>query len=508
MRLRDVLRAHPGLALLGAVAGPASMLPTALLPLVIGAAVDGGIAGGESIAGWIAVVLALAAVQAVASAATNWTSHTLWVAGASHAQRALIGQVTALGAALPRRVRTGDVVAMGSDDVFSVGNAVEQYPRAIGATVTFAVVATVLVTVAPLLGLVALIGVPLAVLGIGGCLRPLQRRKEQLREEFADVNAIGADVVAGLRVLRGIGGEQRFHRRFVAASSEVRSAGLRVGSIEAWIAAIEVVLTGLVIVTITWLGAAMAVDGAITAGELVAFYGASAYLVVPVGAAGEASAELAAGWVACRKLTGLLQQPVGEPPPDAATLPPGPLSLADADGVGAAGECTVLDADRARAERLGGLADGTDVTLGGVPLRRVDPAELRSRLIVVLGDDVWFSGPVGAELAAGDRIDVDTAIWAADATDVIDALPDGYATQLSERGRSVSGGQRQRLLLARALTADPDVLVLEEPTSAVDAHTERRIVDRVCRLRAGRTTVVLTSSPIWHNAAGRHEEGR
>nr|WP_317891403.1 ATP-binding cassette domain-containing protein [Saccharopolyspora pogona] len=96
-------------------------------------------------------------------------------------------------------------------------------------------------------------------------------------------------------------------------------------------------------------------------------------------------------------------------------------------------------------------------------------------------------------------MDVDSALHAADARDVMSALPaDGL---LDERARSLSGGQRQRLLLARALCADADVLILDEPTSAVDAHTEVRIAERVSEFRRGRTTVVLSQSPLWKAVA-------
>jgi ABC-type multidrug transport system fused ATPase/permease subunit len=93
------------------------------------------------------------------------------------------------------------------------------------------------------------------------------------------------------------------------------------------------------------------------------------------------------------------------------------------------------------------------------------------------------------------RVGLDDALWAADVSDVLAGLDGGLAEWLTERGRRLSGGQRQRLMLARALTADADVLVLDEPTSAVDAHTEARIARRVTELRRGRTTVVITASP-------------
>lgn len=107
--------------------------------------------------------------------------------------------------------------------------------------------------------------------------------------------------------------------------------------------------------------------------------------------------------------------------------------------------------------------------------------------------DVPSSGAVGAE----------AALAAAQCGDVLDALVQGSPdvrdpldAHLTERGRSLSGGQRQRLALARSLLADPEVLVLDEPTSAVDSHTEARVARGVRELRKGRTTVVLTSSPL------------
>lgn len=497
-----MLRAHPLLTLTATIAGAMAMLPTAVMPLVIGAAIDRGIAAGQpnELLGWIGVVVGLALCQALASAVLNWASHTMWIEGAVYAQRQLVRKTVALGASLPEQVKTGDVAAMGSEDVYDIGNSVELVGRVAGSVVSFGVIAAALVSISPMLGTVALIGVPIAAIGIGPLLRPLERRKETQRERTTEINALGADIVAGLRILRGIGGERQFLGRFVGASRRLRSAGLAVGKLQSLLAAAEVALPGLVTVVVTWLGARQAVDGAISAGELVAFYGASAFLVVPVRTATEAAEALTTALVAVRRIDGLLRLrttdvPVGEPLP----LPPGALSLAEGELVVPAGQLTVLAPDRPLAERLAGYQPG-EVLIGGVPVARVERSELRSRVVLVLGDDAWFSGPVGAELAAGARVPVGRAIWAADATDVIDALPDRYDEVLSERGRSVSGGQRQRLQLARALTLDPDVLVLEEPTSAVDAHTEARIVDRVADLRAGRTTVVFTSSPLWQRA--------
>jgi ABC-type multidrug transport system fused ATPase/permease subunit len=151
------------------------------------------------------------------------------------------------------------------------------------------------------------------------------------------------------------------------------------------------------------------------------------------------------------------------------------------------------------ADRLGRFADGDGVRLGGVDLRDLPLEVVRRRVLVSEHDPRLFTGRLAGELdptgsAPPDR--VPAALHTASAGDVLEALPDGLATEVAERGRTFSGGQRQRLVLARALVADPEILVLVEPTSAVDAHTEARIADRLVAARAGRATVVCTTSPL------------
>jgi ABC-type multidrug transport system fused ATPase/permease subunit len=110
-----------------------------------------------------------------------------------------------------------------------------------------------------------------------------------------------------------------------------------------------------------------------------------------------------------------------------------------------------------------------------------------------------FSGTLRDEVdpdGTRDDASVLAAIETADAVEVLQALPGGLDGHVEERGRSLSGGQRQRLALARAVLAEPEVLVLVEPTSSVDAHTESRIAQRLRDARAGRTTLVTTSSPL------------
>ena len=156
------------------------------------------------------------------------------------------------------------------------------------------------------------------------------------------------------------------------------------------------------------------------------------------------------------------------------------------------------DDSAALADRLGLCAPtpDDDVLLGGVPLTALRREEVRRRIVVSDTGAALFSGRLADRLDPEGLGDVSGALDTASAADILDALPDGLETEVAERGRTFSGGQRQRLVLARALALDPEILVLVEPTSAVDAHTEARIAARLGGHRAGRTTVVTTSSPL------------
>lgn len=484
------------------------MLPTALMPLVIGRAIDSGIRPDDDSAllRWILAVVLLGIVQTAGSAGLSWSAHTMWLHGTTTTQRLVLRHVTRLGMTLTHKVRAGEVVSISSSDTYRVGTLFEVLGRASGSLVSFVIAAAILLWVSPLLGVVVLIGVPLATLGIGPLLIPLRRREEIKRERLSEISTLSADIVSGLRILRGIGGEAQYRSQFVKSSQRLRAAGVDAGSADAWLAAAELALTGLVTVLVTWLGAHLTLSGAISVGELVAFYGVSAFLVIPVRTATEAADELSSALVAAGRVCALLRtQPEDAVPVSARTLPPGPLPLHDeASGTAIpAAALTVIDAGaygEALSERLAGHSNTGRVFADGVPLAQVPPDDLRRRIVLAHNQDVLFSGPLREELDLGFGVDVDVALAAADAHDVLEAMPSDV---LDERGRSLSGGQRQRLVLARALCSDADVLVLDEPTSAVDAHTEARIVQRVRELRQGHTTVVITQSPLWTAVADR-----
>jgi ABC-type multidrug transport system fused ATPase/permease subunit len=170
-----------------------------------------------------------------------------------------------------------------------------------------------------------------------------------------------------------------------------------------------------------------------------------------------------------------------------------------------AGEMTAIVS--ARPEESGALADRlgrfgrtpTAVLLDGVAIADLPLATVRRRIVVSEIDPRLFTGSLREGLdPRGNHCDATilSALLVASGEDVMEALPAGLDSDVEERGRSFSGGQRQRLALTRALLTNAETLVLVEPTSAVDAHTEARIAARLAIARAGRTTVVMTASPL------------
>jgi ABC-type multidrug transport system fused ATPase/permease subunit len=513
--LLALLRARPWLAVAAAVTGALWSAPSAVLPLVVGKGIETiGAKDWPGVWHWALVAAALGVAQSVFGTLLHFLGFGMWLHGAGSTQRAVAGHAARLGSTLRDATTTGNVVAVTSSDINYVGNVLEVVGRTIGSAVVFVVIGVSLLSTSPLLGTVTLVGVPLAVLGIGPLLKPMQRRKAAQREDLGEVNALSADIVSGLRILRGVGGEKQFLGRFRAASQRVRRAGVEVGRSEAWMAAAEIALPGLVTVVITWLGARLAVEGTLSIGELVAFYGVSAFLVVPVATVTLSATVVSSGLVSARKVSGILSlrrkltDPVSPRP-----LPRGALGLYDSEsGVSVeAGELLVIDAGttaESLADRLTRFTEadaGEHVLIGGVQVDEIALDELRRRVVYAHNQDIWFSGVLREQAtpAESSGVGLAAALFAADADDIVEAFPDGVDEVIGERGREVSGGQRQRLSLARALSTDADVLVLDEPTSAVDAHTEARITERVARLRRGKTTVVFSQSPLWAHVADR-----
>ncbi|MFD7877884.1 ABC transporter transmembrane domain-containing protein, partial [Streptomyces sp. NPDC059766] len=450
------------------------------------------------------------------------TAVTNWITAAARVQQLLARKATQLGSALTRRVAAGEVVAVSTGDVEKIGWFVEAVSRFTAAALTVVLVCVGLVVYQPALGLVVAVGLPVLALAALPLLPRATRRADLQRQKAGRATELASDTVAGLRVLRGIGGEDLFLDRYRRASQDVRHAAVRSARMWSLISAIQVLLPGLLLIAVVWYGVHLAREGRISVGELVTVYSSVMVLTYPLRHFEEIAMAYSFSRPSARRAAGVLSlerstDTGGSRPAD---VPSGDLYDPHTGLFAPVGRLTAVvcgdpDAAGRLAERLGGHpaeSGTTSVLLGGVPLDELPLDTARTAVLVQDKDPVLLSGTLRELLdvpASGD-VDPRAALAAAQCGDVLEALVQGSLdaedpldARISERGRSLSGGQRQRLALARSLITDPEVLVLDEPTSAVDSHTEARIAEGVSRLRAGRTTVVFTSSPLLLDRADR-----
>ncbi|WKK24662.1 ABC transporter ATP-binding protein [Streptomyces olivoreticuli] len=507
--------------------GTLHMASVAVLPVTLGIAVQAVVdRSGIRLALAGGLMVLLGTLIAVGDTMLHRTAITNWITAAARVQQLLARKTAELGATLTRRVAAGEVVAVSTGDVEKIGWFVEALSRFASAALTTVAVCVALVIYQPALGVVVAVGVPVLVLAVLPLLPRATKRADEQREKAGRATELASDTVAGLRVLRGIGGEELFLARYRGASQEVRKAAVRSARMWALIAAVQVALPGLLLIAVVWYGVRLVQDGRIGVGELVTVYGTVTFLLFPLRQFEEIamaysfsrpSAARAAKVLALRRTVPTSDDGYRGPSPAGDLHDPASGVLAPA-GLLTAVVCGDPDAAGRLADRLGGHAagDSTGVAsarLGDVALDELPLDAARAAVLVQDKDPVLLSGTLAEllDVPASGAVGADAALAAAQCGDVLTALAQASAddsgdpmrTRITERGRSLSGGQRQRLALARSLVTDPQVLVLDEPTSAVDSHTEARIADGLKALRTGRTTVVFSSSPLLLDRADR-----
>ncbi|MFF9011796.1 ABC transporter ATP-binding protein [Streptomyces sp. NPDC014870] len=500
--------------------GMAHQACEALVPVVIGLVIDQAVATSSSgaLLRWL---LVLAGLFLILSTCYRNSARLAEGAGESAAHRIRLD----LGARVldPRGGADagrlpGALTAVATGDARRVGSVAAALPYTLSAIAGLAVSAVALLRISVPLGLLVLLGVP-PLLWLGHVIsRPLERRSEAEQEHAAHASGVAADLVGGLRVLKGIGAEAAAVDRYRETSRSSLASALRAATSRAWHDGAILALTGIFIAAIGLVGAHLAMNGSITVGELVAAVGLAQYLLGPFQLLTYVNGEFAQGRASADRIAEVLASPpavaagTAELPERVAGrlrlrgVTQGALRGVDLD-IAAGSLVGVVARDAAAANDLllclGRELDPAEgsVELDGVPLTDLGPADARRAILVAHHDADLFEDSLLANVRAGaaaegaDPVDVGPALAASAADDVAQALPDGVDTLLTERGRSLSGGQRQRVALARALAADPPVLVVHDPTTAVDTVTEARIAARLRDLRKGRTTVLVTTSP-------------
>ncbi|AYG84292.1 putative multidrug resistance ABC transporter ATP-binding/permease protein YheI [Streptomyces hundungensis] len=502
------------------------------LPLTVGLAVQAAVdRSGDRLAFAAALNVLLGVAIAVGETMLHRTAVTNWITAAARVQQLLARKTAELGSVLTRRVAAGEVVAVSTGDVEKIGWFVEALSRFAASAGALVVICVGLLIYQPALGVVVAIALPVLALAVLPLLPRATKRADLQRERAGRATELASDTVAGLRVLRGIGGEDLFLGRYREASQEVRRAAVHSARMWSLISAVQVLLPGLLLITVVLYGARLALDGRIAVGELVTVYSAVTLMLFPLQHFEEIamaysfsrpSAKRAARVLALQRVTDPAGTDTGVPSGPRAALPSGDLydpatGLLAPQGRFTAVVCGDPDAAGRLADRLGGHAAEPgglpSVLLGSVALDGLALERARTAVLVQDKDPVLLSGTLREllDVPSSGQVEAADALAAACCEDVLEALTqasvhhdgDPMDTRITERGRSLSGGQRQRLALARSLVVDPEVLVLDEPTSAVDSHTEAKVAEGIKRLRAGRTTVVFTSSPLLLDLAER-----
>ncbi|NMO55968.1 ABC transporter ATP-binding protein [Actinoplanes sp. TBRC 11911] len=438
----------------------------ALVPIAIGVIVDHAVATGSTgrLILWIA---ALAGLFLVLTAAYRTGARQIMRAIADEAH--LLRLEVAAKVLDPRaEVRTGDVLTISATDADHTSYLLDYIPRITGALTATTVSAVGLCLISVRLGLVVLIGTPLVVLALRRAAPRITHRVAHRQEVAGRASSLATDLVTGLRPMRGIGGQDAAAARYRDVSREslrVTMAAARTqGTFLAASTTVSTMLAGGIAILAGW----SALTGHITVGQLVTVIGLAAFLADPF-----ATLATAPGWIASvRASADRITRVLRSTPVAAAARGQAPLTPLDGECVG-----VVVTPDAAAFTEL--FEDGSPDVL------------------VVPHHPDLFTGTIRENLLRGGP--VEDALRASAADDVVAAHPDGLDHEISERGAALSGGQRQRLALARALLATPAMLVLQDPTTAVDAVTEHTIARGIRDLRhrpgSRLRTLLVTTSP-------------
>ena len=452
-----------------------SFVCNGLTPVVVGKAVDEAIAT-SSLSRLVFWIIVLAGLFLVAIG-TNWVARFMLIRSqqlVSHDLRTMVTDRIQDPRGFGDRNRTaGALLSIATSDTSRVGEIVMMTVMPVGEAAAITYGAILMYTINPWLSLATVLGGVLLVVVAMWVARPLQNRSVARQHAIAQAAATATDVVQGLRILKGLGAITTVRGRYDHVSDIAYRKTVHADAAQARLNGTTEAMGALFVSSLGIASGALALTGYMSIGELITVVGLSQFLITPMTMFGR---NLASRWASAEASGRRIR-----------------------DVLGADFERTSEAAPATTARFLAALPTGLTVVRGNghelIPGLESLP---RTRVIVAPHAADLFDGRVADNVHTDPRVAA-KALYVASCDDI----PGGRDKRVGENGRMLSGGQRQRVALARAVAFDPELLVLQEPTNAVDSVTEQNIAERVSAHRADRITLVFSEAPAW-NAVAAH----
>jgi ATP-binding cassette subfamily B protein len=546
--MADVLRPQWFPVLVGVLVGLMWTAAKVSIPLLVRGAIDHGIVtnDNDALRRWAIVIAIVGVIQGTFTGLRRWWAFRVARWSETTLRDRLFAHLQRLHFAYHDQAQTGNLMSRANTDLNQVQQFLVMIPLTLSNAVTVAAVTVILLTIDPVLTLLALGSLPLLnVLAKRFGVR-LHPEVMGIQRESGDLAAVVEETVSGVRVVKGFGAERVQQTSFRKEADELYDVSIRATRVRSvFLPALEL-LPNIGLILVLAYGGHQVLDGALTLGSLVAFNVYVVMLIWPLRMLGMILAQAQRAVASSQRVHEVLSaepevvdvphstklprttedRPAGELRFESVTFgyPAGPDRpvLERLDLWVRAGESVALVGPTGSGKttiarlipRFYDVRSG-HILLDGVDVREVSLHDLRHAVGIVFEDTFLFNDSVAANIAFADPDAtlerIERAARLAGAHDFILGLPDGYGTEIGERGFSLSGGQRQRVAIARAILADPRVLILDDATSSVDPTKEHEIRDALTEVMRGRTTIVIAHRPATIALADRVvllDEGR
>ena len=520
--LLATIRKHRAGVIGGVVAGVVWTAAKVTIPSLTQRAIDKGIIArvDGALSRWTAAIVAVGVVSAICVGMRRYLAFGIAYKTETALRMRLFAHLQRLHFAFHDEAQTGQLMSRAATDLQQIQGFAVLIPVTASNALTVSAVAVILVLINVKLAVLALAALPFLNVFATRFSRRIHPVSMELQQELAGVATVVEETVTGIRVVKGFGAEPIQSAVLRSRVERVLERAMELARIRAAFMPMLDFLPALGLLAVLWYGGHLVLDDKLSLGQLVAFNAYVIMLIWPLRMTGMLIAQAQRAVAAAQRIHEILSTaPAIVDRPGARPLPEGngevrfegvcfgygdagalvlddlTLTLRPGEAVALVGPTGCGKTTVARLMPRFYDVDGGRIVLDGVDIRDIRVHDLRGAVGIVFEDTFLFSDTVAANIAFSDpdvsHELIERAARLAGAHDFIEALPNGYATELGERGFSLSGGQRQRIALARAIVADPRVLILDDATSSVDPTKEHEIRDALAEVMRGRTTLVI-----------------